>query len=72
MSREGVHKLIGMACIDPEFRHKLIEDPEAAAKEYNVELTPQELENLRKVNPADIDEFADHFVSRFGTPRASF
>ncbi len=72
MSREGVQKLIGLACIDPEFRQKLIQDPEAAAKEYGVDLTPEEMENLKKVNPADIDEFADHFVARFGTPRASF
>jgi len=66
VSREGVQKLIGLAVTDVAFRERLLDDPAAAASEYGVDLTDQEIENIRKVHPADINAFADAFVARFG------
>jgi len=72
MGRAEMQKLIGMACTDPLFRSALVQDAETAARSAGLELTPAEIDMVRKLKPADIDEFAAAFVARFGSDRAAY
>ncbi len=41
-------RLIGRAVLDPDFRKRLLDDPDAAAKEAGLQPDPDEMERLRK------------------------
>lgn len=41
-------RLIGRAVLDPDFRKRLLDDPDAAAKEAGLQPAPDEMERLRK------------------------
>jgi hypothetical protein len=43
-----LERLIGRAVLDPDFRKRLLDDPDAAAKEAGLQPDPDEMERLRK------------------------
>jgi len=49
-TEKEMHELVGRAVLDVEFRKRLMEDPEQAAKEMGFTLTAQQLAAL---NPAE-------------------
>lgn len=58
MSWNSINKLIGLALIDPDFCRELLDNPVAAAKTREIELTSQEQEVLNEIHVNDISEFS--------------
>jgi len=54
-------RLIGRAVLDPDFRKRLLDDPDAAAKEAGLQPAPDEMERLRKAltDPAQRKQLED-------------
>ncbi|MDN5271640.1 Franean1_4349 family RiPP [Chloroflexus sp. MS-CIW-1] len=54
-------RLIGRAVLDPDFRKRLLDDPDAAAKEAGLQPDPDEMERLRKAltDPAQRKQLED-------------
>lgn len=48
--QDDLRAVAGKAVADPEFRQKLIEDPEAAVKEVGIELTPEQIQALKEMD----------------------
>jgi hypothetical protein len=62
-SQEDLRTIAGKALADPEFREKLLADPEGAVKEAGIELTAEQMEALKGMDReqlekglADLDE----------------
>ena len=62
-TQEDLRAVAGKALADPDFRQKLIDDPEAAVKEAGFELTDEQMKALKNMDKeefekglADIDE----------------
>ena len=62
-TKDDLRAIAGKALVDPEFRQKLSEDPEAAVKEVGIELTPDQIKALKEMDKeqfqtglADLDE----------------
>jgi hypothetical protein len=47
MAQDELHIIAGKALADPEFREKLLTDPETAVVEAGIELTPAQMEALK-------------------------
>jgi hypothetical protein len=56
-----LERLIGRAVLDPDFRKRLLDDPDAAAKEAGLQPDPDEMERLRKAltDPAQRKQLED-------------
>jgi hypothetical protein len=69
-----MEELIGRAVTDPEFRAKLIEDPEKAIKEagYDYELTEEQLAGLKTIDPEASSEELEERLSKYRGPRPLF
>ncbi|WP_298816662.1 Franean1_4349 family RiPP [Chloroflexus sp.] len=54
-------RLIGRAALDPAFRKRLLDDPDAAAKEAGLQPDPAEMDRLRKAlaDPVQRQRIAD-------------
>lgn len=54
-------RLIGRAVLDPDFRKRLLADPDAAAKEAGLQPDPEEMDRLRKAlaDPAQRKQLED-------------
>ena len=64
MSRETLEKIIGRAATDAQFRQRIIEDPEAAFKEYD--LNEEQILAIKAI-PADaLEKFASQLVKSIG------
>jgi hypothetical protein len=48
--------IAGKALADPEFRQKLLDDPEAAVKEAGLELSEEQMNALKEVDREMLDE----------------
>jgi len=55
-SENEMYQLIGRAVVNGEFRKKLAADPQAAAKELGVTLTPKQLEGIQTVEGKGLAE----------------
>ncbi len=53
--------LAGRAFLDPDFRAKLLENPQAAANRFGVHLTESQVEHLKSLDPAAVDEWVGQF-----------
>ena len=58
------HELIGRVIADPEFRAKMIADPEAAAQEAGYELTGEQVAYLKALDLASVSEVLEQRVSK--------
>ena len=50
MAREDLERLIGRAVLDAQFREKLFDDPEKAAREAGFDLTEEEIAHLKSID----------------------
>lgn len=50
-----VMALVGKALFDKEFRHDLLANPEYVANQMGIYLTPNQVENLKSLNPEEVD-----------------
>lgn len=54
-TQDDLRTVAGKALADPEFRQKLIDNPEAAVKEAGFELTPEQLKSLKEMDKKQLD-----------------
>lgn len=50
MMRPELHKMLDKAMEDPRYLERALADPQAAAHEVGVELTPEEVEQIKPLN----------------------
>jgi hypothetical protein len=55
-TEKEIRDLAGKALGDPDFRKKLMDDPEGAFAEAGVELAPEQLEALKGMDSAEMEE----------------
>ena len=58
--------LAGRAFLDPDFRQRLMENPQAVAKQFDLELTESQVENIKSLDQAKIDEWMAQFEGYTG------
>lgn len=54
-SKDELHSIAGKALADPEFRQKLMEDPEAAVKDAGIELTDEQMAALKEMDKDQLE-----------------
>jgi hypothetical protein len=55
-------RLVGKALFDGDFRKRLIDDPEGAARSLRYRLDPAQAARIRSLNPAELTQLAAAFV----------
>lgn len=53
--------LAGKALVDPDFRALLLEHPQAAANMLGLHLTPHQVEHIKNLDQAQVDEWVYGF-----------
>lgn len=53
--------LAGKAFLDPDFRAMLLENPQAAANQFGIHLTPTQVEHIKTLDSAAVDEWVNGF-----------
>jgi hypothetical protein len=51
-------RLVGRALLDDEFRSRLLEDPQKAARSLRIKLSPVEAVGVRRLDPQTLTEVA--------------
>jgi hypothetical protein len=49
-------RLVGRALLDDEFRSRLLEDPEQAARSLRIKLLPREITGIKQLDPQTLTE----------------
>jgi acyl-CoA hydrolase len=55
-TQEDLRAVAGKAVADPEFRQKLLDDPEAAVKGAGIDLTPEQLKALKEMDKSELEK----------------
>jgi hypothetical protein len=55
-TQEDLRTVAGKAVADPEFRQKLIEDPEAAVKAAGIELSAEQMKALKEMDKEELEK----------------
>lgn len=63
-TQEDMGKLVGKALSDEAFRKEFIEDPAAAAKKADIDLTPDQAETLKSIDTASMSEVMEKVASK--------
>ena len=63
-TEKEMHELIGRAIADPEFRARLVQDPEKAVAETAYELTEEQLAGLKATDLQALSEGLDERLSK--------
>lgn len=66
MSQKGLEQLIGKVLADGELFNKLLKDPDGAIKETGLDISPEELAQIKQVNKEKAKKFAESFATEFG------
>ena len=64
VSRETLEKIIGRAATDSQFRRRIIEDPRAAFREYD--LTAEQVSAIRAIPTDALEKFAQQLMNSIG------
>ena len=67
MSWKIINRIIGLASINPTFRQRLQQDPEATLKEEGFELTSQEMEAFKTFASLPFAQFCQQLLKSFAT-----
>jgi len=54
--QENLRAVAGKAIADPEFRQKLLDDPEAAVKSAGIELSAEQMKALKEMDKTKLEE----------------
>lgn len=63
-TEQEIRDIAGKALSDPDFRQKLVEDPESAFVEAGVELDPKQLEALKGIDRSKIEDSLSNLDER--------
>ena len=55
-TQDDLRAMAGKALADPEFRQKLLADPEAAVKEVGIELSPEQIQALKEMDKEQFEQ----------------
>jgi len=55
-SQEDLRAVAGKAIADPDFRQKLLDDPEAAVKSAGIELSADQMKALKDMDKAELEK----------------
>ena len=55
-TQEDLRAVAGKAIADPDFRQKLLDNPEAAVKEAGIDLTDEQLKALNEMDKAELEK----------------
>jgi hypothetical protein len=58
--------LAGRAVLDAQFRERLMENPRAVARQFDLQLTDSQVENIKSLDQAQIDEWVGQFEGYAG------
>jgi len=64
VSRKILEEIIGRAAMDPEFRRRMIQEPETAFKDYD--LTEEQISALRTIPMDALEKFAHNLMEGIG------
>ena len=70
MSQKGIEQLIGKALADKRFLEDLLKNPEGKIKETGLDISPDELAQIKKVDTQKAIKFAQTFTEEFADRRA--
>jgi hypothetical protein len=70
-SEKGTDSLIGRAVIDPDFRRRLLTDPEATIAAEGYEVSPEIMGQLKGMDPAAAEAAAANLDAAFADRRAA-
>lgn len=62
-------ELVGRAIQDPEFRRRLLSDPEAVVQAEGWELSSAQIQALRDLDPRAVEEAIDALVGDLATAK---
>jgi len=68
VAKRDVERLIGRAVLDPDFRERLLTDPEAAIREAGLKLTKKEMAQLMAVDRKKAGAVADEMAGLVAQP----
>mgnify|MGYP003573645934 FL=1 len=55
-TQDDLRAVAGMAVADPEFRQKLLDDPEAAVKEAGIDLSGEQMKALKEMDKEQLEQ----------------
>jgi hypothetical protein len=55
-TKDDLRAIAGKALADPEFRQKLIDDPEGTVKEAGIELSDEEMKALKEMDKEQFEQ----------------
>ena len=64
VSRKTLEKIIGRAAMDPQFRHRMAEEPEVALKEYS--LTEEQITAIKAIPTDALERFSLQLMGSIG------
>ena len=68
MSNERDHTVIGKAVMEPEFRRRLLGDPEGTLKAERLTVSPDLMVRLKNANQTAAERLAEAVAAVFGQP----
>jgi hypothetical protein len=60
--------LAGQALLNADFRERLLENPGQAARELGFCLSENQIEQIKAIDPAQVDEWVNNFEGYVGQP----
>lgn len=66
MSQKGIEQLVGRALVDKDFMEAVIKDPEGEIRKAGLDVSPEELAQIKEVDTAKAQRFAESFATEFG------
>lgn len=63
-TQDDLRAVAGKALADPEFRQKLMDDPEAAVKEAGINLSDEQMKSLKEIDKEQFEQDLAEFDER--------
>ena len=65
MSQKGIEQLIGKALADKKFMEEVLKDPEAKIRQEGLDVSPEEIAQIKKIDSTKARQFAESFAQEF-------
>lgn len=66
MSQKGIEQLIGKALTDEKFREDFLKNPQDVVRNTQLDISSEELAQIKKIDAAKIKQFTNSFAKEFG------